>query len=118
MAKRKKIKQVVTKDSLRVMLRNDNIQYVDAVIGRALLAILKRQTDDEARSADTKYQNGVGFNSADAKSGTLTAKAFAKNKSLLDWQRNKWLKPAKNSYPRLCKYAKQLNEIALEKETA
>jgi hypothetical protein len=113
MAKRKKIKQVVTKDSLHVMLRNDNIQYVDAVIGRALLAILKRQTDDEARSADTKYQNGVGFNSADAKSGTLTAKAFAKNKSLLDWQRGKWLTPAKNGYPRLCKYAKQLNEIAL-----
>jgi len=118
MARRPKVKQVVTRDTLRNMLRNDNTKYVDAVIGRALLAILKRQTDDEARAADTKYTNGVGFSSADAKSGTLTAKAFAKNKSLLDWQRNKWLKPAKNSYPRLCKYAKQLNEIALEKETA
>jgi len=115
MTRRPKIKQIVTKDSLRTMLRNDNIQYVDTVIGRALLAILQRQTDDEVNAADTKHLNGVGFNSADAKSGTLTAKAFAKNKTLLDWQRNKWLKPAKNGYPRLCKYTKQLNEIALEK---
>lgn len=117
MARRKKIKQVVTRDSLRVMLRNDNIQYVDTVIGRALLALLKRQTADEQRAADTRVWNAVGFSSADAKSGTLTAKAFAKNGYLLDWQRNKWLKPAPNGYPRLCKYAKQLNEIALEKQS-
>ena len=114
MTKRKRIKQVVTRDSLRTMLRNPSVQYVNTVIGRGLLAILKRQTDDEARSADTKYTNGVGFSSADAKSGTLTAKSFAKNGTLLDWQRDKWLKPASNGYPRLCKYVKQLNEIALE----
>lgn len=115
MAKRKKIKQVVTRDSLRTMLRNPNVKYVDAVIGRGLLAILQRQTNDEANAADTKYTNGVGFSSADAKSGTLTAKSFVKNGGLLDWQRDKWLKPASNGYPRLCKYVKQLNEIALEK---
>jgi len=115
MAKRKRIKQVVTRDSLRVMLRNDNIKYVDTVIGRALLALLDRQTEDEKRAADTRVWNAVGFSGADARSGTLTAKAFAKNGRLLDWQREKWVKPAKNGYPRLCKYAKQLNEIALEK---
>lgn len=115
MARRPKVKQVVTRDTLRNMLRNDNTKYVDAVIGRALLALLDRQTEDEKRAADTHIWNAVGFSGADAKSGTLTAKFFAKNKVLLDWQRNKWLKPAKNGYPRLCKYAKQLNEIALEK---
>lgn len=115
MARRKKVKQVVTRDTLRTMLRNDNTKYVDAVIGRALLALLNRQTEDEQRSNDTKIWNSVGFSGADARSGSLTAKSFAKNGRLLDWQRDKWLKPAKNGYPRLCKYAKQLNEIALEK---
>lgn len=115
MAKRTKVKQIVTRDTLRNMLRNDNTKYVDAVIGRALLALLNRQTEDEQRSNDTKVWNAVGFSGADARSGSLTAKFFAKNKVLLDWQRDKWLKPAKNGYPRLCKYAKQLNEIALEK---
>ena len=110
-----KVKQVVTRDSLRTMLRNPNRKYVETVVGRGLVALLKRQTADEQRSNDTRVWNAIGFSGADAKSGSLTAKAWLKNKRLLDWQLAKWTKPAKNGYPRLCKYAKQLNEIALEK---
>ena len=114
MAKRQKVKQVVTRDSLRTMLENPNRKYVEAVVGRALVALLKRQTADEQAAADTRVWNSIGFSGADAHSGTLTAKMYIGKGHLLDWQLNKWLKPAKNGYPRLCKYAKQLNEIALE----
>ena len=115
---KQKIKQVVTRDTLRTMLNNPNRKYVETVVGRGLAALLKRQTADEQRSNDTHEWNAVGFSGADAKSGSLTAKAWLKNKSLLDWQLKKWTKLAKNGYPRLCKYAKQLNEIALEGSNA
>ena len=112
---RQKARKVVTRDSLRTMLENPNRKYVETVVGRGLRALLDRQTEDERRSNDTRVWNGVGFSGADARSGSLTAKSWMKNKSLLDWQLAKWTKPGKNGYPRLCKYAKQLNEIALEK---
>ena len=115
MTKRQKVKQVVTRDSLRKMLENPNRKYVETVVGRALVALLKRQTADEQAAADTRIINGIGFTGADAYGGTLTAKSYSKRKTLVDWQLEKWTKPAKNGYPRLCKYAKQLNEIALEK---
>lgn len=113
MTKRQKVKQVVTRDSLRTMLENPNRKYVEAVVGRALVALLDRQTADEQASADTRVVNGIGFTGADAYSGTLTAKSYRARKALVDWQLEKWTKPAKNGYPRLCKYARQLNEIAL-----
>jgi hypothetical protein len=112
---RRKPTPIVTRDSLAKMLSNPNRKYVEAVIGRALLSLLDRQTEDEKRAADTRVWNAVGFSGADARSGTLTAKFYAKHGCLLDWQVNKWTKPASNGYPRLCKYHKQLNEIALEK---
>ncbi len=110
-----KQKQIVTHDSLKAMLQNPNRKYVETVVGRALVALLQRQTADEQRANDTRVWNAVGFSGADARSGTITAKTFIGRGTLLDWQLAKWTKPAKNGYPRLCKYAKQLNEIAMEK---
>lgn len=115
MSKQQKVKQVVTRDTLKKMLNNPNRKYVETVVGRALVALLQRQTVDEQRANDTQVHNSIGFSGADGRSGTLTAKTYIGKGFLLDWQLNKWLKPAKNGYPRLCKYAKQLNEIALEK---
>ena len=115
MSRQPKVRQLVTRDSLRTMLRNPNRSYVEAVVGRALVALLQRQTADEQERADTRTVNGVGFTGFDAYSGTLTAKSYSRRKALVDWQIEKWTKPAKNGYPRLCKYARQLNEIALEK---
>lgn len=108
-------KKLVTHDTIKHMLANESRAYVEAVIGRALLALLDRQTEDEKVCNDTRVWNAVGFSGADAKSGSLTAKFYAKHGKLLDWQVDKWTKKSKNGYPRLCKYAKQLNEIALEK---
>ena len=109
------MRQIVTRDSLIAMLKNSNRAYVEAVIGRALVGIYDRQTDSEKVTNDTHNLNYVGFTGADAHSGCLTAKYYLKHKRLLDWQIEMWTKPNKNGVPRIAKYWKQLNEIAMEK---
>jgi hypothetical protein len=104
---------LVTRDSLKALLESENRLFVETVIGRALCVLLDRQTDSEQECAGTHTDNGVGFTGADAFSGTLTAKYFLKHKNLGgSWRADKWLKPNKKGYPRLCKYAGQLNEAA------
>lgn len=111
----------VTRESLAAMLANDNREYVAHVIGRALVAIFQRQTEDERSMNSTNKWNSIGFSGADALSGSMTAKTYIKRKNrqispvLEDWQVEKWLKPARNGFPRICKYADQLNSIAAEK---
>lgn len=106
---------IVTRDSLQKMLDNDNPQYVAKVIGRALVALLKNQTEDERATNLTNENNGIGFTGADARSATLTAKSFMKKGTLEDWQIEKWTRKGKNGYSRLTKYHKQLNIIAMNK---
>ncbi len=107
---------IVTKESLQRMLASQDTAYVDQVIGRALVALLARQTEAEQRSNSTEQHNNVGFTGTDGRSGALTAKYFIKHKKLLQWQREMWLKPNKNGTARIVKYHKQLNEIAEEKK--
>lgn len=108
------MKKIVTKESLAALLANPDKRA--AVIGRALVALLARQVQDEQAGADTKYHNGVGFVPCDAYSGTLTAKYFRKHGTLQDWQIQKWMAPSgKARNPRLLKYTRQLNEIANER---
>ena len=107
---------IVTRDSLQTMLDNDNVNYVNVVIGRALVGIFNRQTSSEQNTDSTTEDNGVGFAGYDAYSGSLTAKYYLKHKSLLEWQRDMWTKKNKNGIARIAKYHKQLNEIAEEKQ--
>lgn len=107
--------KIVTRESLAAMLTNENPAYVQMVIGRALCRLLERQTQSEQSSNATDEDNGVGFTGADAHSGSLTAKYFMKHKKLEDWQVARWMKIGANGFPRLCKYHKQLNEIATQK---
>lgn len=109
---------IVTRDTLQSMLNRADQDYVTKVVGRALVALMQRQTDEERSSNDTVEHNGVGFTGADARAGTLTAKSYLKNKTLADWQVAQWTKPTKSGYSRLTKYAKQLNEIALARQSA
>ncbi len=111
----KKQTALVTRDSIQVMLDSDNKLLVAAVIGRGLWAIFQRQTEDEKVTNNTNKYNNVGFTGADAFGGSLTAKFWWKHGRLLDWQVAKWTKKGKNGYARLCKYHKQLNEIAIER---
>lgn len=106
---------LVTKESLAALINTADEAKKIKIVGRALVALLERQTKDEQQSNDTHQHNTVGFSSADGKSGTLTAKSYLKSKTLLPWQLERWTRPASNGLPRICKYARQLNEIAEEK---
>lgn len=107
---------LVTKQSLQQMLDNPNPLFVNRVVGRALVALLERQTAGEQSSNETTEHNGVGFTGADARSGTMTAKYFIKHGTLLDWQRELWTKRNAAGASRLSKYHRQLNEIAAAKQ--
>lgn len=104
---------IVTRESLRTMLLNPNRAYVEKVVGRALIRLFERQTATEQRANATDNDNGIGFAGCDAKSGSLTAKYYLKHKHLQDWQLDRWVKAEASGFPKLCKYHRQLNEVAL-----
>ncbi len=103
---------LVTKESLQSMLDNADDAKRIRIIGRALIGIFERQTADEQASNDTKIHNTIGFAASDAKSGSLTAKYFIKHGTLLQWQVDRWLKKQPDGNARICRYVRQLNEIA------
>lgn len=105
---------IVTRESLAQMLAQASPAKQIAIVGRAMVALFNRQTEDEQSINDTREHNRIGFSGADAKSGSLTAKAYLKHGTLQDWQVQRWLKISRG-WPRLCKYAKQLNEIAVQR---
>lgn len=105
-------KRIVTKESLTEMLERDDEAFVTKVIGRALVHLFNRQTEDEKRVNDTRMHNAEGFTPADAHSGCITAKYFLKHGKLLDWQIEMWTKKNAKGTPRLAKYHGQLDKIA------
>ena len=90
----------------------------DKAVGRALIVLNERQTADEQRAEDTKYDNGVGFTGADARMGTSMAGFFSRNGYLSVKQLAYWRKPNVRGVPRIAKYATQLLEIANAKAAA
>lgn len=115
----KKVK-LVTSASLVQLIETyrtaDGNRGLSAVLGRAVTAIYNRQTADEQDSLVSINRNGRGFTAFDAKVGTLTAEYFkSSNGWLLPWQIRYWLKITSTGYPRICRYAKQLNEVAEQK---
>lgn len=106
---------IVTRESLNSMLESASDEKRQHIIGRALAALLARQTEAEKRTNQAKIHNGAGFSSFDVKSGTITAKSYIKYGCLFDWQVAVWMKKQSNGFPRICKYASQLDEIAQEK---
>lgn len=118
MARTKKPAAIVTRESLNEMIQNQPQERIMHVIGRALVALLARQTASERARNDTEVHNDIGFSGADARGATLTAKYYQQRKFLMPWQIEAWTRVGKTGFPRICKYAKQLNEIALEKQRA
>ena len=96
----------------------DLLQRNDKAIARALVALNERQTQDEQRSEETKYHNGIGFTGADARMGTSMAQFYQARGYLTAKQLAYWKKPNKNGVWRICKYAGQLLEISQEKSRA
>jgi hypothetical protein len=88
------------------------------IVGRALVALFKRQTETERASNDTNVNNNRGFTAGDAKSGSITAKYYIKHKKLESWQVQRWLEGNERGEMRLTKYWRQINEVAAEKAKA
>lgn len=108
---------IVTRESIQSYLDNPEKTFEEkaAYVGRALVVLFDRQTAGEKVTNATNMDNGIGFTGADGRSGALTAKSFLKNKTLQDWQLDKWLKKGKSGFSRIAKYHSQLNEAALKK---
>ena len=100
---------------IRINADPTNMQHI---VGRALVALFKRQTETERALNDTNVNNNRGFTSGDAKSGSITAKYYIKHKKLEDWQVQKWLEGNERGKMRLTKYWRQINEVAAEKAQA
>jgi len=103
--------KIVTKEWLMAKIAANPTK----VIGRALVAIFQNQTEAEKSSNVVKFQNGIGFTQADARTGSLSAKYFLKHGTLEEWQLKIWLGSNKKGQPRIVKYANQLNAIANSK---
>ncbi len=105
------VDRIVTKDSLQQMIDVGGDRAV-RIVGRALVVLFERQTAEEKRINSTNVHNNVGFTSADGQSGVLSAKAFLKNKTLTDWQFERWARKNKKGYSRITKYWRQLDDAA------
>jgi len=104
----------VTKSKIIQILESNDRYLIEQYIGRALVALFNRQVEDEKKVNHTRHENSLGFSSADAKDGSITAKYFIKHRSLQDWQIQNWTRDFRGS-PRISKYSRQLNEIAEQK---
>lgn len=105
------IKAIVTRESLILMIQTSPTKRQKHIVGRALVAIFNKQTDEEKNINSTKENNGIGFAGCDARTGSITAKYYLKHKTIEDWQLEKWL-----TNDRIIKYHKQLNAIAISKQ--
>lgn len=108
------MKTLVTKETLRDMINNSvtNKDRLISIVGRALVVVFKNQSKEERQSNTTEKNNGIGFSSCDARSGSITAKYYIKHGTLLDWQIDKWINADSSGYPKIAKYYKQLNYAA------
>lgn len=105
-------KPIVTKEWLAARVAVDP----NKIIGRALAAIYKHQTVLEQSCTATIAANGVGFSKPDARVGTIGARMFNAHGILQPWVIQVWSRPTKDGYPRICKYANQLQQIAESKK--
>lgn len=98
-----------TKDQIVEMLATR-----DVAIGRALVALYKRQTADEQSAHSTKNNNGRGFRPCDAFVGSSMAEFYQKNGFITSKQAAYWRKPMKNGQMKIAIYANQLLVVAGE----
>lgn len=106
---------LVTRESLHELLRGADEERRKHIIGRALVVLYNRQTADEKRVMDTKESNGIGFAGCDAKQGSYGARQYISTQTIDKYQVQAWMRLSRGA-PRICKYARQLNEAALERQ--
>jgi len=96
-------------------LINRNDETGMHAIGRALVHLFNRQTDDEKASNDTRHDNARGFTAGDARKGSITAKYYLRHRRLTDWQIRMWLERDGRGLQRIGKYYRQIAEEAAKK---
>ena len=96
-------------------IRTQSPEKVKHMVARALVALYTRQTPDEQETQSTKHLNVQGFAGPDADIGSSMAKYYMRSGNLTNAQIAVWTREGKNGKPKLCKYAKQLNEVAQSK---
>lgn len=106
---------IVTRHSLEHMLRTASKEKQVQIIGRALVVMYRNQTANERQVKTTHEENGVGFTAFDATHGTCDAEYFLKHNTLLGYQIQRWTRLTRGA-PAICKYHRQLNAAALEKQ--
>jgi hypothetical protein len=100
----------MNKDTIVNLLKTN-----DKAVARAIVVLNERQTATEQASENTINHNGVGFTPADARMGTSMANFFIRNGYLSPKQIAYWRKPNVKGVPRICKYAGQLLDVAINK---
>lgn len=108
-------KPIVTKESLRDMLHGADSEKKALIIGRALVVLYHRQTASEQQQQETTEHNGVGFAGCDARQGSYNAKQFIRTGTLDKYAVDAWIRIGRGGFPRICKYARQLDEDAQQK---
>lgn len=103
----------LTVNTIKDLLANN-----DRAIGRALIVLRNRQTEDEQAQEHTKYRNGRGFRPCHARLGTSMANFYEKFHRLSEKQVAYWRKPMADGNSRIEIYARQLLEEAHEKAIA
>lgn len=100
----------LSKESIIQLLKTN-----DTAVARALVALNKRQTNDEQQAQDTRYNNGRGFRPCHARMGTSMAQYYIKWGRLSEKQIAYWRKPMRDGKMRIEIYAGQLLEVAKAK---
>jgi hypothetical protein len=111
------MQMIITKESIIALLsRNDNVGM--NAVGRALVAVLKNQTNSERQVQATTHQNGEGFTTSDAKRGTGCAEFYLKTGFLTPKQLAYWQDGSRvpSGRPRIHKYHRQLLDAAQQKQ--
>lgn len=90
---------------------------------RALLVLIKNQTEDERQAEQTKYHNNTGFMPMHARMMTSLARQvqrsrYPEGERLSPKQHNWLLRTDKGGTPRIGKYTRQLIEAAEERKHA
>lgn len=105
--------KLVTRDSMQALVDGPHSMHV---VGRALVHLLKRQTQIEQAENTTRVHNGVGFTPADAKWGCIIAKAYIRDGKISERALAQWVRPGKKGFSKISKYWAQMNEVAQTRE--
>ena len=103
------MQNVITREYITHLLRTN-----DKAVGRALVALNKRQTQDEQVSEQTRHLNLRGFMPMHAKKGTGMAQFFARTGFLTPKQVAYWRHITPSGKARIEKYVGQLLKVAEE----